>query len=79
MRRLRQGLHPAERQEWSRQIAERLWTLEAFVRAERVLFYAAQGDEVDTLPLLTRWVADGRRAIFPRMEGKERVDDWPGL
>jgi len=26
---------------------------------------------VDTLPLLTRWVAEGRRAIFPRVEGEE--------
>lgn len=67
MRRLRQGLDPVERQERSHR------------SAERVLFYAAQGDEVDTFPLLTRWVADGRRAIFPRMEGKEIVDDWPGL
>lgn len=73
MRRLRQGLHPAERQAWSRRVAEHLWKLEVFVGAERVLFYAAQGDEVDTSPILTRWVADGRGAIFPRMEGEEMV------
>lgn len=73
MRRLRQGLHPAERQERSRRVAEHLWGLEAFVQRERVLFYAAQGDEVDTLPILTRWVAEGRRAIFPRVEGGEMI------
>lgn len=73
MRRLRQGLHPVERRVRSRQIAERLWTRRAFVEAERVLFYAAREGEVETLPLLTRWLAEGRRAIFPRVEGGEMV------
>jgi 5-formyltetrahydrofolate cyclo-ligase len=69
MRRLREGLTPADRQERSRRIAERIWGLEAFYRARHVLFYAAGGGEVETLPLLERWIAAGRKVILPRVEG----------
>ncbi len=69
MRRLRQELAPADRGAWSRRIAERLWSLEAFTRGRRVLFYAAAGGEVETLPLLEQWIAGGRTVILPRVEG----------
>jgi len=73
MRRLREGLAPADRQERSRRIAERLWRLEAFWRARRVLFYAAGGGEVETLPLLERWIEEGRKVILPRVEGEAMI------
>lgn len=83
MRRLRQGLAPADCAERSRRIAEQLWRLEAFVRARRVLFYAAGGGEVETLPLLERWVEGGRKVILPRVEGEAltlvEVDDLNDL
>jgi 5-formyltetrahydrofolate cyclo-ligase len=69
MRRLRQELAPADRTEWSRRITERLWTLEAFARAQRIVFYAATGDEVETLLLLHRWIEAGRKVILPRVAG----------
>jgi 5-formyltetrahydrofolate cyclo-ligase len=73
MRRLREGLAPADRQERSCRIAERLWGLEAFWRAKRVLFYAAGGGEVETLPLLERWIEEGRKVILPRVEGEGMI------
>lgn len=69
MRRLRENLVPADRAERSRRIAERLWTLPAFTRGRHVLFYAAAGGEVETLPLLEQWLAGGRTVILPRVEG----------
>ena len=69
MRRLRQELAPADRTEWSRQIAERVWTLEAFADARRVVFYAATEDEVETNLLLHRWIEAGRKVILPRVAG----------
>lgn len=83
MRRLRQGLAPSDREERSRRITDQLWKLGAFARAHRVLFYAAGGGEVETLPLLERWVEGGRRLILPRMEGEAmplvEVDDLADL
>ncbi|HET7854410.1 MAG TPA: 5-formyltetrahydrofolate cyclo-ligase [Candidatus Methylomirabilis sp.] len=73
MRRLREGLAPADREERSRRIAERLRRLEAFWRARRVLFYAADGGEVETLPLLERWIEGGRKVILPRVEGETMI------
>jgi len=70
MRRLRQELAPADREERSRRITDRLWALEDFARARRILFYAAGSGEVDTLPLLRRWVEEGRKPILPRVEGE---------
>ena len=69
MRRLRQELAPADREAWSRRIIEELWGLEAFARARRVVFYAAAGGEVETLPLIERWIEEGRKVILPRVEG----------
>ena len=69
MRRLRQELAPADREAWSRRIIEELWGLEAFTRARRVVFYAAAGGEVETLPLIERWIEEGRKVILPRVEG----------
>jgi 5-formyltetrahydrofolate cyclo-ligase len=73
MRRLREDLAPADREERSRRIAERLWGLEAFWRAKRVLFYASAGGEVETLPLLERWIEGGRKVVLPRVEGKAMI------
>ena len=73
MRRLREGLAPADREERSGRIAERLRRLEAFWRARRVLFYAADGGEVETLPLLERWIEGGRKVILPRVEGETMI------
>src|SRR3990172_159641 len=70
MRRLRQELASADREERSRRITDRLWALEVFARARRILFYAAGSGEVDTLPLLRRWVEEGRTPILPRVEGE---------
>lgn len=73
MRRLRERLAPADREEWSRRMREQLWTLEAFARARRVLFYAAGGGEVETRPLLERWIEGGRKVILPLVEGEGMI------
>ncbi len=83
MRRLRQGLAPSDREERSSRITNQLWKGGVFARARRVLFYAAAGDEVETLPLLERWVEEGRKVILPRVEGEVmplvEVDDLADL
>jgi 5-formyltetrahydrofolate cyclo-ligase len=83
MRRLRQELAPADREARSRRIAERLWALEACVRARRALFYVASGGEVETLPVLRRWIEEGRKPILPRVEAETltpvEVDDLGDL
>ncbi len=69
MRRLSQEIAPADRKEWSRQITERLWTFDSFAYARRVVFYAGTDGEVETLPLLHRWIETGRKIILPRVVG----------
>ena len=61
----RDSLSPAERQTKSRAIHERLWSLAGFSNATNLFAYVNFRSEVETLPLITDWLADGRTLCVP--------------
>jgi 5-formyltetrahydrofolate cyclo-ligase len=69
----RRAVPPEERARRSREIASRLSTLDAFVRASVVALYASTGAEVDTAPLAEIALAAGKRVLYPRVAAGTRT------
>lgn len=67
----RDGLSPDERKKKSSAIEERLFSLREFRNARTVLFFASFRSEVETLPMIRRALADGKRVVLPKVKGKE--------
>jgi len=55
--------------EKSRAAAKLLLALPELVKAEAVLAYASLPDEIDTIPVMTRLLALGKRLLLPRVVG----------
>ena len=62
---------PGQRTAKSREIEERLFSLPEFKSARIVLFFASFRSEVDTLPMIRRALASGKRVMLPKVKGKE--------
>ena len=67
----RDRLSPDERKKKSSAIEERLFSLPEFRNARIVLFFAAFRSEVETLPMVRRALADGKRVVLPKVKGSE--------
>jgi 5-formyltetrahydrofolate cyclo-ligase len=67
----RDGLLPGQRTAKSRKIEERLFSLPEFKSARIVLFFASFRSEVDTIPMIRRALASGKRVVLPKVKGKE--------
>jgi 5-formyltetrahydrofolate cyclo-ligase len=67
----RDSLSPEERTAKSREIEERLFALPEFTSARIVLFFASFRSEVDTISMIRRALASGKRVILPKVQGKE--------
>lgn len=67
----RDGLFPGQRAAKSREIEGRLFSLPEFKSARVVLFFASFQSEVDTIPMIRRALASGKRVVLPKVEGKE--------
>jgi len=65
MRAARDALSPAEIEEKSERIAERVLAHPAYAGAASVMFYASFGSEVRTDALIKRALADGKAAAVP--------------
>lgn len=65
----RDALAPAEREERSRRIQDRLVALEEYRRARVVCLYAGIRSEVATLPVVARALEEGRRVSLPACHG----------
>lgn len=61
----RDSLSQVERQQKSQAIHELLWTLPTFCNAATLLAYVNFRSEVETLPLITAWLARGRELCVP--------------
>jgi len=61
----RDGLPAERRAAWSRSIAERLLARPELLRAGTVHLFASFGSEVETLPIVERLLASGRRPVLP--------------
>lgn len=56
------------------QMAEALFPLRCWQKAENVLAFASLPDEPDTLPLLRRALQDGKRLLLPRVTGPHAME-----
>ena len=59
-------------------MAETIFGLPQWQNADTVLAFAALPDEPDTSEILRRALADGKRLLLPRVQGKNRMD-WAGI
>lgn len=67
------GIDPEVIHEKSEKIARRLFATACWKEARIVLAYIAMKGEVDTLPVYTHALREGKRIAAPRIEGKELV------
>jgi 5-formyltetrahydrofolate cyclo-ligase len=63
----RDRLSPDERKTKSAEIEERLFSLPEFRNARTVLFFASFRSEVETLPMVRRALANGKRVVLPKV------------
>lgn len=72
---MRRGMDPVKKAEMDRQITERICSLYQYREAETLLCYVSKPIEVDTIPLLRRALADGKRVACPRcIEGTKQME-----
>jgi 5-formyltetrahydrofolate cyclo-ligase len=64
-------LSAEERDSKSREIEARLFSLHEYRSASVVMFFASFRSEVDTLPMIRHALAAGKRAILPKVRGKD--------
>lgn len=69
----RDGLAPAEREARSAALRDRLRSLPRWREAGTVHLFVPFGSEVDTFPLLEALLAEGRRAVLPRVAPGRRL------
>lgn len=67
----RDRLSQEERQKKSREIEERLFFLPEFRKARTVMFFASFRSEVDTIPMIRRALAGGKRVVLPKVKDKD--------
>ena len=69
----RDALSEPDRAEASLAICERVAALPEAAEARSVMAFWPFGSEVDTAPLIGRWVEGGKRVALPRIEGSDLV------
>jgi 5-formyltetrahydrofolate cyclo-ligase len=67
----RDSMPPSQRSAKSREIEERLFTLPEFKSARVIMFFASFRSEVDTIPMIRRALASGKRVLLPKVKGRE--------
>ncbi|GEM_PF-24923 len=71
----RNKLTPEEIAKKSRTIAEKLFSLDEFIKAKTILFFASFGTEVETQSLIGKSLIQGKRVILPRVnKDKKKLD-----
>ncbi|HOQ09196.1 MAG TPA: 5-formyltetrahydrofolate cyclo-ligase [Syntrophomonadaceae bacterium] len=80
MKERRQQLSPAEVEQLSQQIRQRIEELYPIQKAGRIMAYASIGNEVNLVPLLEKWRREGRTILLPRVERGGRMEAvvWTG-
>lgn len=73
-RRARRALTDAERAEFSQRITAHLLDWPAFQAANTVMAYASMPDEVDTWPLLSAILSQGKVLLLPRCTEDRRME-----
>lgn len=71
----REALPPADRAAASAAICARVTALECWRAARTLMLFASFGAEVDTRPLITAALREGRRLVLPRVNRERRALD----
>jgi len=71
---LRNDLPVTERQEASAKIAEKVFNLNAYKKADIVLGFVGYGSETDTVPFLESAVKDGKKVYCPVSKGNGTME-----
>jgi 5-formyltetrahydrofolate cyclo-ligase len=66
----RDRLSKEERQAKSLEILERLFRLPEFNESSRIMFFASFRSEVDTVPMIRKVLAEGKRVVLPKVQGE---------
>lgn len=67
----RDGLSQAERKAKSREIGNRLFRLPELAASSTIMFFASFRSEVETVPMIRRALAEGKRIVLPKVKGKD--------
>ncbi len=70
----RRALSAEERNEYSREILERLYKAPFFQKANIIMAYAPMKDEVRLFPLFDECLKSGKELAIPLITGKERME-----
>jgi 5-formyltetrahydrofolate cyclo-ligase len=76
VREKKRALTPAQIESCSSRLAERLYQSPYWQEAKAVYGYLSFNQEVRTLPILTRALAEGKRVAIPKVYGKEMRFIW---
>ena len=74
MKRRRQAISEAERQDMSRIAWHRLWESKPFQRAQTIFLYLGFGSEMETAALAEECWKRGKRTAFPRVTGPRQME-----
>jgi len=69
----RDALPSAERLRRSQAAAERFLSLPEFLRAQVVMLFVSFGSEIETRPIITAALAQGKRVVAPRADPRRRA------
>ena len=72
----KKAMTPAEIEQCSAELAEKLFVLPAYQEATAMYAYFSYNQEVRTLPILRRAMADGKRVAVPKVYGDEMRFLW---
>lgn len=67
----RDGLSQDERQAKSREIESRLFRLPELAASSTIMFFASFRSEVETVPMIRRALAEGKRVVLPKVKGRD--------
>ena len=67
----RDSLSQQERQARSREIGNRLFRLPEYTSSSAIMFFASFRSEVDTVPMIRQALAEGKKIVLPKVQGKE--------
>jgi 5-formyltetrahydrofolate cyclo-ligase len=67
----RDGLSQDERRTKSREIENRLFGLPELAASSTIMFFASFRSEVETVPMIRRALAEGKRVVLPKVKGRD--------
>lgn len=70
-KRIRKDIDDSSREEAEKRVLELLVSWEEYQKAEIIYGFYPLGDEINVLPILLQAMKDGKRVVFPKVNGDE--------